>query len=148
RGVRNALPRAVPPAPRAERRATAAWALGQIGPAARPVTAALVAALDDPEDRVRAEAAQALRFVNPRRTDAIAALARRLSDPTPMVRSRAAEALCDMAPESQAALPALIQLLHDPVLAYHGALCMQKLGPIASNAVPDLIEVVKQGVAG
>src|SRR6266516_2043833 len=145
RGVRNALPR---PIPRVERRATAAWALGQIGPAARPVTAALVAALDDPENRVRAEAAQALRYVNPRASGAIAALARRLSDPAPMVRSRAAEALWDMAPESQAALPALIQLLNDPVHAYEGALCMQELGPLASNAVPDLIDVVKQGVAG
>jgi len=145
RGVRNALPR---PVPRAERRATAAWALGQIGPAARPVSAALVAALDDSENRVRAEAAQALRYVNPRASGAIAALARRLSDPTPLVRSRAAEALWNMAPESRAALPALIQLLHDPDLAHLAASCMQELGPLASNAVPDLIDVVKQGVAG
>src|SRR6266516_3066321 len=145
RGVRNALPR---PIPRAWRRATAAWALAQIGPAARPVTAALVAALDDPEDGVRAEAAQALRFVKARSPDAIAALARRLSDPTPLVRSRAAEALWDLAPESRAALPALIQLLHDPDHAYQAASCMQELGPLASNAVLDLIDVVKQGVAG
>src|SRR6266536_2818120 len=95
-------------------------------------------------------AAQPLRgrYVNPRASGAIAALARRLSDPTPLVRSRAAEALWNMAPESRAALPALIQLLHDPDHAYQAASCMQELGPLASNAVPDLIDVVKQGVAG
>src|SRR5207247_3434785 len=97
----------------------------------------------DPEARVRIEAAQALQFVKPSTPDAIAALARRLSDPAPMVRSRAAEALWNMAPESRAALPALIQLLHDPDLAHLAASCMQELGPLASNAVPDLIDVVK-----
>jgi HEAT repeat protein len=133
---------------RAERRATAAWALGQIGPAARRTAPALVKALDDPDDRVRTEAALALRWVGAKDQSVISALGRRLNDPAPMVRSRAAEALWDMAPESQAALASLTQLLYDPDLAYHGALCLEKLGPLASNSIPPLIEVVKRGVAG
>lgn len=143
--LRKVLP---PPVSRATRRAIAAWALGQIGPAARPVAPALVKALDDPDDQVRANAAEALRWVRPKSSEVVAALARRLSDPTPMVRSCASGALWDMAPQSRAAVPALIQLLYDPDLASMGAICLQELGPLASNAVPHLIEVVKQGVAG
>jgi len=143
--VRRLLPQ---PSSRTDRRATAAWALGQIGPAARPFAPALVDALDDPEDRVRAEAAQALRFVGLKTPEVIAALARCLSDKAPMVRSHAASALWDMAPESLAALPALIRLLSAPDLAYKSVLCLQELGPFASNAVPALIEVVDRGAAG
>jgi len=140
------LPRPKPSNP--ERRATAAWALGQIGPAARRTAPALVKALDDPDDRVRSEATHALRWLGVKDPAVISALARRLSDPGSMVRSRAAESLWDMAPESQAALASLTRLLYDPDLAYHGALCLEKLGPLASNSIPPLIEVVKRGVAG
>jgi hypothetical protein len=133
---------------RAERRATAAWALGQIGPAARPMTPALIKALDDPDDKVRVEAAQALRWVSANDPPVVAALARRLNDAAPMVRSRSAESLWHMAPESAAALGPLTQLLSDPDDAYHGALCLEQLGPLASNSIPALIEVVKRGVAG
>ena len=136
------------PSSRSQRRATAAWALGQIGPAARPLTPALVAALDDPEDQVRAEAAQALRWIGCKTPEVIAALARCLRDKASRVQSQAATTLWDMAPESQAALPALIQLLHVPDRASDSALCLQELGPLASNAVPALIEVVKRGAAG
>jgi HEAT repeat protein len=143
--LRKILPQ---PSSGTDRRATAAWALGQIGPAARPTTPVLVMALGDSEDRVRAEAAHALRWLGTRTPEVITALARCLSDQAPMVRSWAAEGLWNMAPESQGALPALIQLLGAPDLAYHSALCMQELGPLASNAVPALIEVVHRGAAG
>jgi HEAT repeat protein len=143
--LRGVLPK---PLSRSDRRATAAWALGQIGPAARSVTPALVQALDDPEDRVRAEAAQALRFVASKKPEIIEALARRLNDKASQYQPQAASALWDMAPESQAALPELIQLLHIPDRVYLSALCLQELGPLASNAVPALIEVVKRGAAG
>src|SRR5882672_9885961 len=142
----GALPK---PLLRAERRAAAAWALGQIGLAARSVTPSLVEALDDPDDRVRGEAAQALRFVGAKSPEVIAALARRLGDKQgSMAGPRAAQALWDMAPESQAALSKLIPLLNIPDYAGLGALCLQELGPLASNAVPALIEVVKRGAAG
>ncbi len=131
------------PVDRAQRRVTAAWALGIIGPAARSTAPAFVAALTDSDERVRHHSAEALRYLGVHTPDVVAALTRSLSDPVQSVRSRAAQALAEMTPDSQIALSAMIELLKDPQTAYHGGICLDKLGSLASNAIPALIETVK-----
>jgi HEAT repeat protein len=151
--LRMVLPIPIPAAEPAARRTTAAWALGQIGPAAAPTIRALTTTLRDAEDKVREQAALSLRFVSVGAdpvdvAQAVAGLARCLGDPSPRVRERAAEALMDMAPASEAALPALFQLLRDSQHAYLAAICLRELGPRASNAVPDLVQLVRFGQLG
>ena len=107
-----------------------------------------MSALTDSDERVRYTSAEALRYLGVHTPEVVAALARSLRDPLQLVRSRAAEALGEIAPDSQVTVPAMIELLKDPQAAYHGGICLGKLGPLASNAIPDLIETVKYGVAG
>jgi HEAT repeat protein len=133
---------------RMERRAAAAFALKQIGPAAAIATPELVNALNDPSPQVRRLAAEALRDTEARGPASLNALRRALKDPDSMVRGRAEEALWQMGPQAEPAIPDLAELLKDPGHAYMGALCLGAIGPPARLTVPSLVEVLKQGAVG
>src|SRR5207247_1955440 len=72
-------------------RVEAAWALGRLGPRARPVVPALLRGLTDAEESVRLEAAVALGQIGS--SEARATLFAALADPRQGVRWRSAEAL-------------------------------------------------------
>ena len=133
---------------RAQRRAAAAFALGQIGPAAASVAPELVNALKDPSPQVRQQAAEALRYTQGWTPATLSALRQALKDPDPMIRTRAEEVFWQMGPRAEPAMPELVELLKDPARAYMGALCLGAIGPPARSTVPSLVEVVKQGAVG
>jgi len=88
----------------------AVWALGQIGPAAKPAALALRIALADPD--VRWRAAEALGGIGPGAVEAVPELVALLRDPSSNVRWRAAAALGAIA--SAEAGPALARAVKDP----------------------------------
>jgi HEAT repeat protein len=133
---------------RVQRRAAAAFALAQIGPAASTAAPELVNALKDPSPEVRRLAAEALRYTQGWTPGAVSALRQTLKDPDPMVRSRAEEVLWDMGPLAEPAIPDLAALLKDPGQAYMSALCLGAVGPPARETVPGLVEVLTQGAVG
>ncbi len=95
-------------------RASAAEALGKIGPDAVDATPALVAALYDPGENVRASAAEALGKIGPAAAAAAPALLAALYDRDKNVRASAAEALGKIGPAAAPTAPDLVTALHDP----------------------------------
>jgi HEAT repeat protein len=98
-------------------RRLAAYALGEIGPAARDVVPALAAALQDEASFVRTWAAAALARVEPTNTTAIAALGAAAADERPFVRSLAVWHLGRLGPDAPGLadlMPSVEKLLEDP----------------------------------
>jgi HEAT repeat protein len=133
------------PTPQNTRHAYAAWALGEIGPAAREAVPDLVQTLDSPDTGVRLQAVQALKSINVRSPEAIAALIKLTGDKHPEVGNAAIFALGQMAPQSATAVPVLIPLLSQSLNARSAAYALGKFGPASSNAVPDLISLMNVG---
>ena len=131
---------------RAERRATAAFALWQIGPGAFSAAPALVKALSDPNANVRREAASALWVFPVLSPSVVAALVLALKDPSVQERSMAALEHINCKPLS--IIPQLIRFLKDPNLAGEAARCLGSFGPDAREAVPSLLDAAKHGAAG
>jgi HEAT repeat protein len=94
-------------------RASAALALGRIGPEASSATSALITALLDSDPAVRIQAARALGRIGPGASPAIDALVSALSDDLIALRICAAEALGRMGESAQAAVPALVAALNN-----------------------------------
>ena len=97
-------------------RRLAAYALGEVGPAAREAVPALIEALLDPASFVRVWAAAALARVQPENPDAIRALAAATHDGISFVRSLAAWHLGCLGPSHlgiEWVTPDLRELLND-----------------------------------
>jgi hypothetical protein len=88
-------------------RATAAQALGKIGPAAKKAVPDLLTALRDEDEDVRAAAAAALGKIGPVTKEVVPALTEALKDPAYIVRANAVGALGRIGPAANAATPAL-----------------------------------------
>jgi HEAT repeat protein len=121
-------------------RSQAAWALGEIGPAAKEATPELVRALDDAEPGVAGEAASALAKLG---TPAGA----KLVDVIRGGKASAVHAARALKMPVKGATPALLAALNketalEPRIAYIEALGAQ--GPMAAEAVPALVELVRQ----
>ena len=78
----------------ADGRASAARALGEIGPGAKEAVPALIKALDDQDGNVRRTAVDSLGAIGPDAKEAVPALISALLDPDPEVRARSAGAVC------------------------------------------------------
>lgn len=133
------------PVPQNLRHAYAAWALGEIGPAAKDAVPDLLRALASPDPVVRIDIIKSLRKIDQRTPEVISALIKSAQDPNPEIKEAAVWTLQWMAPESAPAAPVFQQLLTDPVQARLAASGLGALGPAASNAIPDLILLMNTG---
>jgi hypothetical protein len=107
----NGLPGVAIPFMRAEqRRKSAAFELGEYGPAARTAVPALLRALNGDDEAVREGAASSLGYIRSEPETVIPALTRCLYDDS--VSERAAYALAEFGPAAEAAVPQLIIMLH------------------------------------
>jgi len=79
--------------------------------ARRPMTAALVAGLSDPDGKVRASSARALAWIGPRAHAAVPELVRRLDDTDRSARENALTAIGQIGPLAKDAIPQLQRLL-------------------------------------
>lgn len=101
--------------PKAEVRAAAARALGEIGRAAQAAVPRLEEALRDPAKAVRLRAAEALLWVDRGlNRPALQYLARALKDKDRAHRLESLSILADLGPRMEAAAPAFAELLLDP----------------------------------
>jgi len=133
------------PVPQNLRHAYAAWALGEIGPAAQGAVPDLLRALASPDPVVRTDIVKSLRKIDQRSPEVISALIKSAQDPHPDVKEAAVWTLRWLAPESAPAIPVFRKLLADPVQARLAASGLGALGPAASNAIPDLILLMNTG---
>ncbi len=108
-GLRTQLTDADP-----ERRADAAFALGQRGSESKAAVQELIAALKDEHLRVRLQAAVALGRIGPAAAEAVPALVAALRSSESTLRRQAAAALGGIGSAARAALPALEQARQDP----------------------------------
>ncbi len=126
-------------------RASAARALGGLGPVAAPAVPKLVRRLTDPEPPVRAGAAWALGRIGPAARPALLPLVERLRDDDASVRFHAGDSLGQIEPYSEAARRALVAVLEDaqaPGRA-EAAAALGHLGPEAQGALPGLVAALE-----
>ena len=123
---------------------TLQWAaanqLQQLGPAASDAIPVLVEMLSDALPRNRKAAAEALGKIGPAASQAVPALIEATKDAENNVRFEAVTALGGIGEDP--ALAALVEILHhnEAYMRYKAAEALQKLGPKAVLAVPELIE--------
>ncbi|MBI2094809.1 MAG: HEAT repeat domain-containing protein, partial [Candidatus Omnitrophica bacterium] len=115
-------------------RQSAAWALGQIGPAAHAAIPSLIAVLGSKNPSVRQSAAWALGQIGPAAQAAIPSLIAALGSKNPSVRQNAAWALGQIGP---AAIPSLIAALGDenPSVRQNAAWALGQIGSVLKEAV-------------
>jgi HEAT repeat protein len=121
-------------------RAHAALALGAIGLQAKDSVTALAQLLKDPEDVVRRSALRALRSIHPGPPVMVPICTKLLEDPDPAMRVRVLGAIADCGVE---AVPGLIAALKDDKAAYWALIILRDIGPAAKDAVPAIIEKLK-----
>jgi HEAT repeat protein len=117
-------------------------------PALQEHLPALIAALDDPDQRadVRWLAAGALGKIGPAAAASVPGLIKLLDDRDPSARQSAADALGEIGAAAGPAIPALIKVLDDsyPLAGQSAARTLGKMGPAARQAIPALRRVAAQ----
>ena len=123
-------------------RCRAAWALGEMGPAAETAIPALVEALRDKDGLVRCYVASALAKIGPA---AVPILTELLRDKDEHLRRTVAEVVGNIGPEAETAVPALMELLSDEdvFVRQTAARALGNIGPGAKTAVSALTELLK-----
>lgn len=120
----------------------AAFALGQIGAAAKRTVPPLIERLEDEDSKVRQLTAFALGQIGVSAKRAVPALIERLEDKAVTVRLTAVGALGKIAPNRQEVVSALIDSLkdNDENLRWEATQLLSKIGPFAQEAIPALIQ--------
>ncbi len=126
--------------PSVQVRAHAAAALGAVGAPSKKVVPALAELLKDEDPVVRRQAVQAIAAIRPGPQVTVPLCVKMLEDSDPGVRSRILSAISDAGP---AAIPGLIEALSNDKAAYWACVLLRDLGPAAKEAVPALIERLK-----
>ncbi len=129
-------------------RAEAAWALGRLGPPARPAVPALLRGLADAEESVRLDAAVALGRIGS--SEARAPLFAALADPRQGVRWRAAEALDLIGLDPGHDLASLVIALgnRDLYVRAFAAWSLGQMGPAAGEAAGPLAALALEADPG
>jgi HEAT repeat protein len=117
----------------------------------REAVSVLVAALDDPNPYTRAMMALSLGGLGPEARGAVPALLKALKDPEAGVRRQAAMALGQIGPgeggDAKEVVAALIAAVKDPATRQGAVGALVNFGSAAADAVPVLLEVLKEGDA-
>jgi len=129
-------------------RSEAAWALGRLGPPARPAVPALLRGLAEAEESVRLEAAVALGRIGS--SEARAGLFAALADSRQGVRWRAAEALNAIGLDSAHDPPSLVTALgnRDLYVRAFAAWSLGQMGPAAREAAGPLAALALEADPG
>ena len=117
-------------------RASAAYALGDIGNAAQEAVPPLTQALRDESSWVRRHATEALGLIGQPTQDTVPALIDLLHDEYYWIRDNAARALARLGPAAEAAIPALMDTLNDEnrYVRFHATFALKQIGtPEATN---------------
>ncbi|MGE5192969.1 MAG: HEAT repeat domain-containing protein [Deltaproteobacteria bacterium] len=134
---------------KADQRARAAEALGQLGPYAAPAVKALVASLADKSAEVQYEALIALEHIGPAARAAVPDLVALLKSPQSRLYTGAIDALGSIGRDSQEAVPLLLTLLKgdDEHVATSAGRALSRILPPDSDelkqAVPVLVKSLK-----
>jgi HEAT repeat protein len=138
-------------------RAKAAYALGRIGPSARPAANILVRTLENDKDwKVREQAAYALTWIfhngrfDPFEKKVITSLAKAMTaDEETFVRVTAIRAFRVIGPEAREAAPELLELMKQKKDQFTRELAAASFGalmdPSSKQLVPTLLELFKKG---
>ena len=121
-------------------RASAAYALGDIGSAAQDAVPALTQALRDESTWVRRHATEALGLIGQPAQNTVPALIDLLYDEHYWIRDNAARALARLGPAAEAAIPALMDTLNDEnrYVRFHATFALKQIGtPEATNLLFD-----------
>ena len=121
-------------------RASAAYALGDIGSAAQEAVPALTQALPDESTWVRRHATEALGLIGQSAQNTVPALIDLLYDEHYWIRDNAARALARLGPAAEAAIPALMDTLNDEnrYVRFHATFALKQIGtPEATNLLFD-----------
>lgn len=121
-------------------RAYAARALGKIGTPAKSAAEDLIGLLADSEQSVRRQALDALAAIRPGPKVTVPLFAKLMQDSDPGVRMRVMQAVADA---KGAAVPALVEALANDAAAYWACVILCDIGPEAVDAVPALVEKLK-----
>ncbi len=123
-------------------RRNAVWAIGKIGPAARPALPALCQALRDDDARTAAGAAQALGNMAAAAAPAVPALVEAMRGTNVVLCRLAAKALSQVGPPALDALTANLRH-HDPFVRAEAALALGWMGDPAREAMSELVQLVE-----
>jgi HEAT repeat protein len=124
----------------------AAQELAKLG---KPAVPGLVEALQSNKDGVPARAARALRQIGPSAKDAVPALVERINKNKgrSVDDAESIEALMQIASRTPEALPGLRAILCEPPRnpsRTHAAIALGKMGPMAKEAVPELVKLLEE----
>ena len=121
-------------------RASAAYALGDIGRAAQEAVPSLTQALRDESTWVRRHATEALGLIGQPAQNTVSALTDLLYDEHYWIRDNAARALARLGPAAEEAVPALMDTLNDEnrYVRFHATFALKQIGtPEATNLLFD-----------
>ena len=121
-------------------RASAAYALGDIGTGAQDAVPALTQALRDESAWVRRHATEALGLIGQPTQNTVPALIELLRDEHYWIRDNAARALARLGPAAEEAVPALMDTLNDEnrYVRFHATFALKQIGtPEATNLLFD-----------
>ena len=127
-------------------RAFSAFALGQIGPAAKDAVPALVEALQDVSPNVRLSSAYALGQIGLASSQAVPALIETLKDENRLVRSSVATALGKIGPAAKQALPELLNTAlrdQDGNVRELATVSIEQMDAVASEAVEFFVKALQ-----
>lgn len=121
-------------------RAHAARSLGEIGEPAKATAPALAELIKDSDETVRRQAVAAIVRINPGPNVLLPLLVQMLEDGDPGVRMRILNAIVN---RGEKAVPGLILALKNDKSAYWACLALREIGPVGKDAVPALVERLK-----
>ena len=118
-------------------RASAAYALGDIGNAAQEAVPSLTQALEDESAWVRRHATEALGLIGQPAQDTVSALTGMLHDEHYWIRDNAARALARLGPAAEAAIPTLTDTLNDEnrYVRFHATFALKQIGTPEATTV-------------
>ena len=121
-------------------RAHAAHALGKIGEAAKPTVPALVELLKDSNPMVRQQAVKAVLAIRPGPQVTVPLCVKLLEDSDSGIRQQVMDAIADAGPQ---VVPGLVEALQNEKAGHWACLVLREMGPVGKDAIPALVEKLK-----